>query len=77
MQLYGKGGVILIVLLVFMAVTSSGSAEFLAVSSLVSYDIYGTYINPNAGGKKVWFAARCACVPKEYFHVVQNLCWEA
>ena len=53
MQLYGKGGVILIVLLVFMAVTSSGSAEFLAVSSLVSYDIYGTYINPNAGGKKV------------------------
>lgn len=53
LQLFGKGGVVLIVILVFMAVTSSGSAEFVAVSSLVSYDIYQTYINPNANGKKV------------------------
>ena len=30
----------LIAIIVFMAVTSSGSAEFLAVSSLFSYDIW-------------------------------------
>lgn len=29
-----------------MAVTSSGSAEFLSVSSIFSYDIYKTYIHP-------------------------------
>ena len=36
-----------------MAVTSSGSAEFVAVSSLLSYDVYKTYINPKANGKQV------------------------
>ncbi len=48
-----QGGVILIVIVVFMAVTSSGSAELVAVSSLVSYDVYRTYINPKATGKQV------------------------
>ena len=32
--------------MVFMAVTSSGSAELIAVSSLFTYDVYRTYINP-------------------------------
>lgn len=36
-----------------MAVTSSGSAEFLAVSSLVGYDLYKTYVNPKAHGRQV------------------------
>ena len=40
-------------IVVFMAVTSSGSAELVAVSSLVSYDVYRTYINPKATGKQV------------------------
>ena len=48
-----QGGVILIVIVVFMAVTSSGSAELVAVSSLVSYDVYRTYINPKATGQQV------------------------
>ena len=43
----------LIIIIVFMAVTSSGSAEFVAVSSLLSYDVYKTYINPKATGKQV------------------------
>ena len=46
---FGKAGVILITIMVFMAVTSSGSAEFLSVSSIFSYDIYKTYINPKVG----------------------------
>lgn len=46
----GKSGSILIVTMLFMAVTSAGSAELVAVSSLVTYDIYRTYINPKATG---------------------------
>jgi hypothetical protein len=38
--LLGKGGSILIILMLFMAVTSSGSAELIAVSSLFTYDVY-------------------------------------
>ncbi|KAI0566254.1 Urea active transporter-like protein [Gracilaria domingensis] len=43
-----------------MAVTSTGAAEQIAVSSLVAYDIYRTYINPNATGKQIIFVSRVA-----------------
>ena len=46
--LLGKGGAGLMLLLLFMAVTSSTSAELIAVSSLLTFDIYKTYINPSA-----------------------------
>ena len=36
----GNGGTILMLTIVYMAVTSAGSAEMMAVSSLVTYDIY-------------------------------------
>ena len=87
--LLGKGGAILIIIIVFMvrasllrglraifaessfvhlishlklgalccvalqAVTSSGSAEQIAVSSLMTYDLYNTYINPKATPKQL------------------------
>ncbi|KAJ7569943.1 hypothetical protein O6H91_01G101200 [Diphasiastrum complanatum] len=38
--LFGKGGVLLLVTIVYMAVTSTVSAEFIAMSSLFTYDIY-------------------------------------
>jgi urea-proton symporter len=44
----GKGGAGLMLLLLFMAVTSSTSAELIAVSSLLTFDIYKTYFKPNA-----------------------------
>jgi hypothetical protein len=40
------------------AVTSAGSSELIAVSSLCTYDIYRTYINPNASGKKILRVSR-------------------
>eukprot|EP00803_Ostreobium_quekettii_P003267 evm.model.scf_1162.4 EVM.evm.TU.scf_1162.4 scf_1162:26896-29628(+) len=49
-HLMGKGGAALILIMLFMAVTSTGSAELIAVSSLLSYDVYRTYINPQATG---------------------------
>jgi len=49
----GQGGAVLIACMLFMAVTSTGSAELIAVSSLVTYDIYRAYINPSAQGKDI------------------------
>ena len=49
--LLGKGGAAATLLLIFMAVTSASSAEYIAVSSIFTYDIYQTYFNPKASGK--------------------------
>ncbi|EMC94205.1 hypothetical protein BAUCODRAFT_94392 [Baudoinia panamericana UAMH 10762] len=46
--LLGKGGAVLMLILLFMAVTSSTSAELIAVSSLLTFDVYKTYIKPDS-----------------------------
>ncbi|CAI0410283.1 unnamed protein product [Linum tenue] len=56
--LMGKSGSVLLLTMLFMAVTSAGSSELIAVSSLCTYDIYRTYINPNASGKKILRVSR-------------------
>ncbi|XP_044503572.1 urea-proton symporter DUR3-like [Mangifera indica] len=56
--LMGKAGSILLLIMLFMAVTSAGSSELIAVSSLCTYDIYRTYINPEASGKKILKVSR-------------------
>lgn len=43
---------------ILRAVTSAGSSELIAVSSLCTYDIYRTYINPNASGKQILKVSR-------------------
>lgn len=61
--LMGNGGAFLILLMLFMAVTSTGAAEQIAVSSLVAYDIYRTYIKPDCDGRGIIFVSRIAiCV---------------
>jgi hypothetical protein len=52
-HIMGKGGAVLVLIMLFMAVTSTGSAEQIAVSSLFSYDIYREYFNREATGKEV------------------------
>jgi len=42
----GSGGAFCLLLQLFMAVTSTGSAEVIAVSSILTYDLYWTYLNP-------------------------------
>lgn len=54
--LLGKGGAVAAVLLVFMAFTSAMSAEVISVSSIFTYDIYRSYINPTANGRKLMWA---------------------
>ena len=46
--LAGKGGAAGILLITFMAVTSTLSAQVIAVSSIISFDIYRTYFNRRA-----------------------------
>ena len=39
-HLLGKGGAIGLTIMLFMAVTSAGSAEMVGVSSILTYDLY-------------------------------------
>lgn len=61
-ELLGTGGGVLMLLMVFMAVTSCGSAELIAVSSLLTYDVYKAYLRPNASGDELLKASRWCVV---------------
>lgn len=56
--LMGEVGAVLVLTMLFMAVTSAGSAELIAVSSLITYDVYRTYKNPKASGQKLLKVSR-------------------
>ena len=58
----GEIGAIMVLVMLFMAVTSAGSAELIAVSSLITYDVYRTYKNPNATGKQLLKVSRAVIV---------------
>jgi len=60
--LLGKTGAVLILVMLFMAIVSTGSAESIAVSSLVAYDIYREYINPEATGDQILLVSRVVIV---------------
>ncbi|KAL2121675.1 hypothetical protein VTJ04DRAFT_2130 [Mycothermus thermophilus] len=51
--LLGKGGAVATLLIVFMAVTSATSSQLIAVSTIITYDLYRTYFNPAASGKRL------------------------
>lgn len=61
-ELLGNTGAVLILIMLFMAIVSTGSAESIAVSSLVAYDIYREYINPEATGDQILFVSRIVIV---------------
>jgi len=61
-HLLGNAGSILVLIMLFMAIVSTGSAESIAVSSLVAYDIYREYINPEATGKQILLVSRVVVV---------------
>jgi Na+/proline symporter len=46
--LLGQGGAVALLVVLFMAVTSCASAELIAVSSLLTFDVYKAYIQPKA-----------------------------
>ena len=57
-HLFGSKGAYLIAVMLYMAVTSAGSAELISVSSLFTYDIYRTYVNPQATGHTLMRVSR-------------------
>jgi Na+/proline symporter len=59
--LMGQSGAIAMLILLFLAVTSACSAEQIAVSSLLTYDVYGTYINPHPSEKQILYSSH-ACI---------------
>mmetsp|Transcript_27490 Transcript_27490/g.41155 ORF Transcript_27490/g.41155 Transcript_27490/m.41155 type:complete len:555 (+) Transcript_27490:606-2270(+) len=61
-ELMGNAGAALILVMLFMAIVSTGSAESIAVSSLIAYDVYRQYFNPDATGKQILLVSRIVIV---------------
>ena len=63
----GKGGAVATLLIVFMAVTSATSSQLIAVSTIITYDLYRTYINPQASGKRLIYMSHILVVGYGFF----------
>ncbi|KAL6872725.1 hypothetical protein J3F83DRAFT_771978 [Trichoderma novae-zelandiae] len=64
--LIGDKGIIAFFVLLFMALTSTVSSSMIAVSSIISFDLYKTYINPKASDKRLMKVSHLAIV----FHTI-------
>ncbi|KAK4554155.1 hypothetical protein LTR86_008682 [Recurvomyces mirabilis] len=61
--LLGKSGAMALLIVLFMAVTSCASAELIAVSSLLTFDVYKVYIKPSAPPESLIFVSHvCICI---------------
>ena len=58
--LMGDLGAVLILTIVFTAVTAAGSSQLVSVSSLLTYDVYRTYVRPSATGRQLMRVSRLA-----------------
>ena len=56
-KLMGKTGEILMLLLLLMAVTSTGSAEVIAVTSILVYDIYQLYLKVSRARNRCYLSS--------------------
>ncbi|WRT64468.1 uncharacterized protein IL334_001400 [Kwoniella shivajii] len=65
--LLGKGGAVAILLATFMAATSAASAELIAVSSIVVYDVIGTYWKPLTGKQVVFWSHLIIAIAAVWF----------
>src|ERR1700761_7848746 len=52
-SLLGKGATTGLLVLIFMAITSTVSSSMIAVSSIISLDLFRAYINPRASDRKI------------------------
>ena len=60
--LMGRNGAVATLIMIFMAVTSAMSAQLIAVSSIVTYDIYKIYFHPQASGRKLIYVSHLSVV---------------
>ncbi|RDW67502.1 sodium:solute symporter family protein [Aspergillus mulundensis] len=84
MTIAGKGGAAAVLLMIFMAVTSTLSAQVIAVSSILSFDVYREYFKRTATDRDVihashlgviFFAAFCAGFSTMLHYVGVDLGW--
>lgn len=84
MTIAGPGGAAAILLITFMAVTSTLSAQVIAVSSILSFDLYREYFKKNATDRDmirsshfgvIFFAAFSAGFCTMLHYVGVNLGW--
>jgi len=68
--LLGKSGAAAVLIVLFLAVTSATSAELIAVSSILTYDVYKRYFNPTATESQILRVSHAAVV---LFAVVMGL----
>ncbi|KAH9480101.1 Urea-proton symporter DUR3 [Psilocybe cubensis] len=82
--LLGKAGAACLLLVLFLAVTSACSAELIAVSSLLTYDVYKTYINPKATDAQILkvghamvliYALGCGVAGLVFFYIGVSMGW--
>lgn len=55
--LLGKSGAVALLIVLFMAVTSCASAELIAVSSILTFDVFKAYIRPSATPNQLIFVS--------------------
>lgn len=61
--LLGTSGAVALLLSLFLAVTSCASAELIAVSSILTFDVYKSYIHPEASPARLVFVSKvCICI---------------
>jgi hypothetical protein len=61
--LLGTSGAVALLLSLFLAVTSCASAELIAVSSILTFDIYKSYFHPEASPSRLIFVSKvCICI---------------
>ncbi|OTA60809.1 hypothetical protein K449DRAFT_415056 [Hypoxylon sp. EC38] len=65
--LIGDQGIVAFFVLLFMALTSTVSSSMIAVSSILSFDVYKNYINPKASDKKLLKVSHLAVVAHAIF----------
>ena len=82
--LLGKSGAAALLILLFLAVTSATSAELIAVSSILTYDVYKRYINPKATEDQIlkvshlmvaFFALCMALAGVIFFYIGVSMGW--
>ncbi|PPQ80770.1 hypothetical protein CVT25_001907 [Psilocybe cyanescens] len=82
--LLGRGGAACLLIVLFLAVTSACAAELIAVSSLLTYDVYKTYINPQASESQILriehamvalYALVCGIAGLVFFYIGVSMGW--
>lgn len=73
--LLGKGGAVAILILLFLAVTSAASAQMIAVSSVLTFDVYKVYLRPHSEHKHIGLITHAAVVIWALVMAIFGIIW--